>query len=327
VVVAAVMAILAAAALPVVRFTVTRTKEADLRQHLRTMRNAIDEYKRYSDAGLIPVDLGTDGYPSELETLVEGVEIVGQVDMEKKFLRRIPVDPMTGEAEWGTEELPGRAGLDLGQRRERLRRLLPLRGSRLERRPLLAMVMMTMPRPTQPPPPPPCAKRQRGFTIIELIIVVAIIGILAAMAMPMLKDQPLRAKEAVLKTNLRTLRDVLDQYKGDKGHYPSELDTLVEEGYLREIPIDPIDQDGGLGPGAPGGDDVRGRAGRDRRVRGRPTRDLRRPIELRAASASTARPTASGDPEDRHRRRADGEPGSRRCDPPRQRRAATTWSS
>lgn len=101
VVVAAVMAILASAALPVVRFTVTRSKEADLRHHLRTMRNAIDEYKRYSDAGLIPVDLGTEGYPADLEALVEGVDIVGQVDIQKKFLRRIPVDPMTGEAEWG----------------------------------------------------------------------------------------------------------------------------------------------------------------------------------------------------------------------------------
>lgn len=101
VVVAAVLAILAAAALPVVKFTVTRNKEADLRQHLRTMRDAIDEYKRYTDNGLIPVDLGTDGYPPELEVLVEGVDVVGQVDMKKKFLRRIPVDPMTGEAEWG----------------------------------------------------------------------------------------------------------------------------------------------------------------------------------------------------------------------------------
>jgi general secretion pathway protein G len=101
VVVAAVMAILAAAALPVVRFTVTRGKEADLRQHLRTMRNAVDEYKRYVDSGLIPMELGTEGYPPELEALVEGIDVVGQVDMKKKFLRRIPVDPMTGEAEWG----------------------------------------------------------------------------------------------------------------------------------------------------------------------------------------------------------------------------------
>ena len=50
----------------------------------------IDEYKRYSDAGLIPVDLGTDGYPEELEVLVEGVDLVGQIDSKVKFLRRIP---------------------------------------------------------------------------------------------------------------------------------------------------------------------------------------------------------------------------------------------
>ena len=82
--------------------------------------------------------------------------------------------------------------------------------------------------------------RQDGFTIIELIIVVALIGILAAIVMPNLKNQPTRAKEAVLKTNLRTLCDVLDQYKGDRGHYPSSLETLVDDGYLREIPVDPI---------------------------------------------------------------------------------------
>ena len=68
---------------------------------LGMMRSAIDEYKRYSDLGFIPIDLGTDGYPKDLEVLVEGVEIVGQVDKKVKFMRRIPVDPMTGEAEWG----------------------------------------------------------------------------------------------------------------------------------------------------------------------------------------------------------------------------------
>jgi general secretion pathway protein G len=95
------LSILALVALPVSRYTSKRLKEAELRQELRTMRNAIDEFKRYSDAGLIPVELGTDGYPAELEVLIEGVDIVGQVDTEKRFLRRIPADPMTGEAEWG----------------------------------------------------------------------------------------------------------------------------------------------------------------------------------------------------------------------------------
>jgi len=101
VVVATLMAILALATLPVVRFTEKRQKELELRRALREMRYAIDEFKRYSDNGFIPIDFGTDGYPKDLEVLVEGVEIVGQIDRQVRFLRRIPVDPMTGESEWG----------------------------------------------------------------------------------------------------------------------------------------------------------------------------------------------------------------------------------
>lgn len=101
VIVCVVLGILASASLPIAKFTVKRSREADLRLALREMRNAIDEYKRYSDAGLIPVDLGADGYPKELEVLVEGVDLVGQVDKKARFLRRIPIDPMTGRAEWG----------------------------------------------------------------------------------------------------------------------------------------------------------------------------------------------------------------------------------
>ena len=101
VVVCALLGILAAMVLPATKYTQKRLKETELRSALRSMRNAVDEYKRYSDAGLIPVELGTDGYPKELEVLVEGVDLVGQVDKQMKFLRRVPIDPMTGEDEWG----------------------------------------------------------------------------------------------------------------------------------------------------------------------------------------------------------------------------------
>jgi len=101
VIVALVMTILAMVALPTGKYVVKRQKELELRQALRQLRFAIDEFKRYSDAGLIEPDLGTDGYPSEIEVLYEGVELVGQIGKQAKFLRRLPVDPMTGEAEWG----------------------------------------------------------------------------------------------------------------------------------------------------------------------------------------------------------------------------------
>ena len=94
VMVVALIAILSAMALPVAKFTVKRQKEAELRLALRQIRTAIDEYKRMSDQGLIPITLGGEGYPEELDDLVEGVEIVGQ-DTKMRFLRRIPVDPMT----------------------------------------------------------------------------------------------------------------------------------------------------------------------------------------------------------------------------------------
>ena len=83
-------------------------------------------------------------------------------------------------------------------------------------------------------------KRQIGFTLLELIIVIAVIGILATIALPALKDVPRKAAESVLKTDLRIFRDVIDQYHGDKGHYPPTLESLVETGYLRDLPRDPF---------------------------------------------------------------------------------------
>jgi general secretion pathway protein G len=81
-------------------------------------------------------------------------------------------------------------------------------------------------------------RRASGFTILELIIVIAVIGILATIALPALRNLPRRANEAALKTNLRTMRDVIDQHYGDKGRYPPSLETLVEDGYLRGLPDD-----------------------------------------------------------------------------------------
>ena len=101
-VVAAMITILTAMAIPVAKYTLKRQDEIELRYQLRLMRNAIDKYKQYSDAGLIPLaGLATEGYPTDLETLVKGVDLVGQLNKKMKFLRKIPVDPMTKKAEWG----------------------------------------------------------------------------------------------------------------------------------------------------------------------------------------------------------------------------------
>ena len=101
VMVCALLTILGALVLPVAKFSVKRSKEVRLAHALREMRNAIDEYKRFSDAGLIELELGAEGYPTEIEQLIEPIELVGQVDRQMRLLRRIPIDPMTGEAEWG----------------------------------------------------------------------------------------------------------------------------------------------------------------------------------------------------------------------------------
>jgi len=98
VMVVALIAVLSAMVLPVAKFTVKRRKETELRLALRQVRTGIDEYKRLSDQGMIPVKIGGEGYPESLDELVEGVEIVGQ-ETKRRFLRRIPLDPMTHD-EW-----------------------------------------------------------------------------------------------------------------------------------------------------------------------------------------------------------------------------------
>ncbi len=105
-VVVALVGILASAVMPMAKVTMQRTREVELRRSLREIRTAIDRYKDAADQGQIPatkIRPGSEGYPPDLETLVVGVEAAGQATSGRKlkFLRRIPIDPMTREAAWG----------------------------------------------------------------------------------------------------------------------------------------------------------------------------------------------------------------------------------
>jgi general secretion pathway protein G len=96
-----VISILVGLAVPLARNSIKREKEVELRTALREMRTAIDKYKDASDRGFIMVKVDTEGYPEKLQDLVDGVQMVGAIDKKLKFLRRIPLDPMTNSTEWG----------------------------------------------------------------------------------------------------------------------------------------------------------------------------------------------------------------------------------
>lgn len=101
----AIMTLLAGAALPIARVHAQRLRELVLRRDLRELRTSIDHYKDFSDRGLIPVQPDTFGYPPDLETLVKGAPVKGSATLRYKFLRRIPVDPMTGTTAWGLRSM------------------------------------------------------------------------------------------------------------------------------------------------------------------------------------------------------------------------------
>jgi|ERR1035437_3030864 general secretion pathway protein G len=98
----AILAILASAAVPIAMFKVKREKERELRYDLWQMRDAIDKYKDAADKGAFQTKLDSQNYPPDMETLVNGVDVQGK---KVKFLRRIPVDPMTGNTEWGLRSM------------------------------------------------------------------------------------------------------------------------------------------------------------------------------------------------------------------------------
>src|ERR1700684_2633407 len=98
----AILGILASAAVPIARFKVQRDKERELRYDLWQMRDAIDHYKDAADKGAFQTKVDSQNYPPDLEELVKGVDVQGK---KVKFLRKIPVDPMTGKAEWGLRSM------------------------------------------------------------------------------------------------------------------------------------------------------------------------------------------------------------------------------
>ena len=98
----AILTILTGLAIPLVRVTIKRQREHYLRQDLWEMRDAIDRYKDAADRGAFQIKVGSEGYPPDLDTLVNGVDVQGK---KMRFLRRIPIDPMTSKPEWGMHSM------------------------------------------------------------------------------------------------------------------------------------------------------------------------------------------------------------------------------
>lgn len=98
----AILLILTGLALPLVKMEVKRERERELRYDLWTIRDAIDRYKDAADRGAFQIKVGSEGYPPDLDRLVEGEDVAGK---KLKFLRKIPIDPLTGKAEWGMRSM------------------------------------------------------------------------------------------------------------------------------------------------------------------------------------------------------------------------------
>src|SRR6266851_9220761 len=97
-----ILLILTGMAIPMARVTIKREKERELRHDLWMMRDAIDRYKDAADRGAFQIKVGSEGYPPDLDTLVNGVDVATK---KLKFLRRIPIDPMTGDTDWGLRSM------------------------------------------------------------------------------------------------------------------------------------------------------------------------------------------------------------------------------
>lgn len=102
-----ILMMLTAMAVPMARYKVRRERERELRIALRELRSAIDRYKDDADGGKLGVQqkIGSEGYPENLEVLVSGVKLAGEIEKKKRYLRRIPKDPFTNSTEWGLRSM------------------------------------------------------------------------------------------------------------------------------------------------------------------------------------------------------------------------------
>ena len=205
-----IMMVLSSLMLPLARIKMRIQREADLRYDLDMMRKAIDRYKDNCDQGYFgPPKTDGDCYPDTLEVLVEGKELANDPNGTKmKFLREIPQRPFTGKYEWGyaqhrrTTRKPRAGGASAyltftPRRRTRPRMVHLMRNGKAQR-------------------------RRRGFTFVELMVVVTIMVILISMAIPQLTRSITRTKESVLHNNLFTLRTVHRQLLLRQGEMPAE---------------------------------------------------------------------------------------------------------
>ena len=230
-----IMALLTTMAVPLARYKVRRDRERRAALALREIRKAIDDYKDAALAGKIEVKLGTDGYPETLDQLVDGVKLLQD--------RRWQEDQVSAADSAGSDD--EFAGLGPAQRCRTIRSRTAGAG-----RTFLTCIARAR---TGSGWDAVCgvvrrvgthgrgdARHGAGYTLIEMIIVMAIISILVAIAVPMYQKSILRTKESLLKNNLFTLRTVIDEYTFDKQKAPQTLQDLVDQGYLRGVPLDPI---------------------------------------------------------------------------------------